>query len=107
MAYTCDEMLDLAWDAMGEGQPYETFAGVDEAREIEEPESDIEDEGNWVPSCDGVKLIMDNALTVGEMCDLLKAHRMQCAVCLCERKDVQSDRLVLGTKDSVCCGEVA
>ena len=42
-----------------------------------------------------------------ELLDLLKAHVAECAVCGSTKKNVQGDRLALGTKDSVCCGEVA
>lgn len=90
------------------GVHYETFSWADEAEEAVLEDDGVEEtDDGWVPACPTVKSIMENAKTAGEMCDLLKAHRLQCAVCLSEKKDVVSDREALGTKDSVCCGEVA
>jgi hypothetical protein len=41
-----------------------------------------DDSADVPPACPVVRHIMDAALTAGEMCDLLKAHRgVQCAHC--------------------------
>jgi hypothetical protein len=48
-----------------------------------------------------------NCGSTGEAGELLAAlPAPQCAACMCERKDVVSDRLVLGRKDAVCCKAV-
>jgi hypothetical protein len=52
-------------------------------------------------------VIIEMAHTGCELLDLLKAHVAECAVCGSTKKITQGDRLALGTKGSVCCGEVA
>jgi hypothetical protein len=59
------------------------------------------------PLCPAADVIIEMAHTGRELLDLLKAHVAECAVCGSTKKTVQSDRLALGTKGSVCCGEVA
>ena len=77
------------------GYPYESFSSADE------PESDSMEcevrQGIVVAHLRGP--IQPYLLAIQE-------HEMKCSVCLCERKDVVSERLQLGGSDSVCC-EVA
>jgi hypothetical protein len=52
-------------------------------------------------------VLMREYPTGGEMVDALRAHVASCVRCGCAKKDVVSDRLMLGTKNSTCCNEVA
>lgn len=75
------------------------------------------------PAWDGLVDAMDQVKSIEQLRDLLSLMRAhgpacdshelasspapQCAACMCDRKDVVSDRLVLGKPAAVCCGEVA
>ena len=74
------------------------------------------------PAWDGLVDAMDHAKTTEALLDifrLMRAHGSncnhliqikpapQCAACMCDRRDVVSDRLLLNKPSAVCCGEVA
>lgn len=84
----------------GESEAYD--AGVCESCEAEAVE-------RAEPTCPvRAKIAAQWRLPIGEFMALLRAHEgVQCEYCRCGRFDVVSDRQVLGTPDSVCCGEAA
>lgn len=107
--YSEAELEDMRADFAGYGRGflYESFAAPDEP-EDEEPEAD--EEPDWASMCPDLVAIyhaeFPEDATLGDLFDAVKAHEIQCAQCLCAKKDVVSDRLYV-REGAVCCGEVA
>lgn len=55
------------------------------------------------PVCPERERIVEAVTTIAEISVLLRSHETECAVCMCQRKDVVSDRVSLRLADAVCC----
>lgn len=89
--------------AAREGRDYETFGAPDEDELAGEDDGAEDEDSDWVPACVEVRRIMDQAATLGEMSDLLKAHQgAQCVACGSTRKTVATDRELVDA-NAACC----